>query len=115
MISKKDVEIIKRDIDDIKTLLVGNIKEKADTADRYQEYLNSIKLRVKSIVDVPGGKNVPDLRITLEIDPIIIEFNDEGEAFVNSTFRAINGLNLLDMQDTMKLVRAINNKKIKKY
>ena len=115
MILKKDVEIIKKDIDDIKTLLVGNIKEKADIADKYQEYLSCINLKVKSITDVIDGKEIPNLKIVLELDPIILEFNEKGEAFVNPIFRAINGLNLLDTQDTLKLVRAINSKKIKKY
>lgn len=108
----KDIKEIKKTTAEIKAAVVGDLAEKANKLDEVLEDLSHIQLKIKSIVDTVDYNGRPAVKIIYEVPQVMLMFDDEGNVLVNETFRAINGLNLIDMNDQMKLIEKINEKKI---
>lgn len=105
---KKD---IKETVDRIETLLTGNLKERAKRADELEEYLSHVELRVKSVSEVPGSDGTTDIRVVYECPQIIIRYDGNGNIIENETFKAINMLNLIPLEDMQRIISVIENKK----
>lgn len=103
---------LNKDIAEIKATISGNLSEKAEKLDETQEYLSHISLKVKNVVETIDYNGRPALKIIYECPSVLLMFDDDGNVIPNEQFKAINGLNLIDLDDQMKLVDFINRKKI---
>jgi hypothetical protein len=100
---------MKKDIAEIKAMLANGLVEKAEKADEQDEYLACIKLKVKSISQMPLENGKIGVKIIYDAPQIVLEYDDSGEVMVNSTFRAINGLDLISMEDKIRIARFLNS------
>lgn len=108
----KTIKELKKDVAEIKVTLVGESFTKSKKLNEVLEDLSNIQLKVKSITETVDYNGRPVLKISYEIPQVFLVFDDEGNVQVNETFRAINDLDLIDMEDKMKLIEKINKKKI---
>ena len=108
----KDLKEIKKNTVEIKAALAGDLSRKSQKLDEVLEDLSHVQLKVKSITDTVDYNGRPALKVVYEAPQILLLFDDDGNVLVNETFRAINGLDLIDMNDKIKLMEKINEKKI---
>ena len=109
----KDVKEIKKQLNDLKSTLTSNIEAKAQKADEYDDYLSKIKLKVKNVNEFYEEDGSVSLRINYEAPQIMLRFTEEGEPVFNELFKAINMLNLVDLDDMKKISDAIDAEKSK--
>lgn len=106
----KDIKDVKKDLAEIKAKIVGDLSAKADKLDEILEYLSHIQLKVKSITETVDYNGKRALKVVYDVPQILLTFDDDDNIMINETFRAINGLNLIDMEDQIKLLESINKK-----
>lgn len=109
---RNDVKEIKNEIAEIRASLAGDFSDKAKKLDEVMADLSNISIRVKGIVDTVDLEGKPALKIIYEIPSVLLVFDDNGNVMENSMFKAINGLDLISMDDKLKLLENINKKKI---
>lgn len=100
---------MKKDIAEIKAMLIGNLNEKAEHADEQDKYLACVKLKVKTISQTPLPNGKIGVKIIYDAPQVVLEFDDSGNTMVNETFRAINGLDLISMEDKIMIARFLNS------
>ena len=108
----KDLKELKKDVAEIKATLVGDLEKKGKKYDEMKEDLSYVSLKVKSIVETVDETGKPALKIIYEAPQILLTFDDNGNVLENSVFKAINGLDLIGMNDKIKLIESINRKKV---
>ena len=107
----KDLKQLKQDIAEIKQILSGDLPKKADELKEIKELLPFVHLKVRSITDTIDENGKDALIVVYEAPQIVLRFDDNGNIMLNNVFRAINGLNLIDMEDQIKLLNSIKVKK----
>lgn len=107
----KDFKEMKQDIAEIKASLVGNLTKDSKELEETKKNLSFVSLRVKSMAEVVDTNGRPALKITYEAPQVILSFDDNGNVMENSVFKAINGLDLINMDDKIALVEKIEKMK----
>ena len=108
----KDLKELKKDVAEIKASLSSDLSKKSKKLDEIQEDLSNISIKVKNIVETVDYNGKPALKVIYELPQIILLFDDNGNVMENPMFKAINGLDLISMDDKLKLLENINRKKI---
>lgn len=109
---RKDLKELKQDVAEIKASLSGDLSLKAKKLEEIQEDLSNISIKVKNVVETVDYNGKPALKIIYEIPNILLLFDDNGNVMENAMFKAINGLDLISMDDKLMLLENINKKKI---
>ena len=109
---RKDLKELKQDVAEIKASLSGDLSLKAKKLEEIQEDLSNISIKVKNVVETVDYNGKPALKIIYKIPNILLLFDDNGNVMENAMFKAINGLDLISMDDKLMLLENINKKKI---
>lgn len=110
---RKDVSEIKDNLKKLNSFLVSDTEKKAKKYDKMKEYLSYYKIKIKHIVETEGPTGKPAIKIVYENPQIILEFDEEGNPIENEVFKAINGLDLVNTDDSLTLINSIGAKKMK--
>ncbi|MBR3208854.1 MAG: hypothetical protein IKF82_01155 [Bacilli bacterium] len=111
---KKEIQELKNNVENLYNLLLSDVEEKASKCDEMKKYLSQFKIKVKHIVQTTTNSGKPALKIIYECPQVLLEFDDEGNPLENTVFKAINGLNLVDISDFKILINSIDGMKNKK-
>lgn len=107
----KDLKELKKEVAEIKAALVGNLEKKGKEYDEMKEDLSHVLLKVRAIVNTVDDFGKPALKVVYEAPQVLLTFDDNGNVLENNTFKAINGLDLISLDDKLMLLKEINEKK----
>lgn len=110
----KDLKLLKKDMAEIKAVLVGNLQKDSEELKQIKEYLSLINLQVKNVVETIDSTGRPIMKITYDAPKITLSFDSNGNVIENKVFKAINGLGLIKIDDQIALAMAISSKKTSK-
>ena len=106
----------KKELRQIKELLQkyidNNVLKKAELYEKNKENIEKVKLHLKGVHKFFDEENGSwGAKVEYNIPPVIIYFDENKEIVQNDVFRAINLLNLLSIEDTLKLVNELEGVK----
>lgn len=104
---RKEIKEIKSSVNELKLNLAPSIIDKARKYDELIENLSKIKIKVKSAKKVINDSGDKELKVEYEIDPILLSFDEKGNAKYEPMFYALNITNLISYEDMEKLMKAI--------
>ena len=107
MAIKKDLKEIKEQNTEILAFLHSNFLTKAREYDEVMKYLSHIHLKcnIQTCLDVAGNTY---LKLEYKMDPVEIHFDEDKNIMDNSTFKAINQLNLISFTDMKNISHKID-------
>lgn len=107
MAIKKDLKEIKEQNAETLKILKSNFLAKAEEYDKVMKYLSHIKLKcsIQNCLDIAGNTY---LKLEYKMEPIEIHFDDSNNVIENTTFKAINYLNLISFNDMKNISHKID-------
>lgn len=111
---EKRLERIEKDLIEIKKSLDSKIIKKANQYDEMLINLKNVKIYTTCSQEVNANNGEPFVKVEYHIEPTIISIDDEGNLECNETFRALNLLNLISIEEQSEIQKLINILKIVK-
>ena len=111
MLLKKEVQLLKKDITEIKDKFGKLTEETINKAKKYDElnqYLKNVRLNVTGLAETYDIEKMRNkIVVSYSIDPINIYIDMDNNVSVNETFKSINMLNLISFDDMAKITNKI--------
>ena len=105
-----------KDIKEIKTTLneiASDTLEKARKYDELMKYLSKIKLELEKAALSYNQDGTYNVKVNYKMPYVLLSFDGDGNVIQNERFTAINMLNLISIDDMMKISEVINEAKNK--
>lgn len=113
---QKRFDNLSEDFSNLKKLVENNelktLRMKEQELNKTRELLSHIQLKIKDVKlyeDDNTGKEYA--RITYTIDPLRIDFDDDGNPLKNEVFRAINMLDLTSLKDIERVQKVFSEER----
>ena len=107
---------IRKDIKEIRKKVDSLTNETINKAKKYDELinnLNKIKIKIDKTSFFVDEYGKIALKIDYQIPPIRLYFDDNDDVIKNETFYSLNILNLVPMEEQLKIVKKIEEAKNK--
>lgn len=109
-ISKKRFKKIEESIFRLEKSITDDYKNQYQRLNEIVNELSYVKIKVEKTINTVDDYGNTALKIFYTLEPVTLTSDDSGEILKNDIFCAINDLNLIDIDDQIKLAN-----EIKKY
>lgn len=104
MIRRREVKEIRAKLD----TLTNTIASKAVAYDKSQDLLKDVQIRIAKAYPIFDENTLRyGIRIEYSVAPTTLYLDDDGETMVNCRFKAMNGLDLIPLEDLQLVSEAI--------
>ena len=109
---KKQIGDLQQNVEEltkiIKSQELVKLREESKRLNNTEELLSNLHLKLKNVqlFDDPDTFS-QNVRVSLEIPAIIVKIDSDGNVVKNDQLRAINLLDLISLEDTMKIQKKI--------
>lgn len=105
---RKEIKVIKEELQDLKQQLSSNVIAKAKLYDELTKNLSNVHIKLKSAKSFISPSGEEQLKIEYEVDPVFLSFDDKNEPLYNPRFYSMNITNLVSQEDMFKISKAID-------
>jgi len=109
---KKQIEFMQFTIDELKKTIETQELQRLRTMQKEynqeKEALKNVRIKLKDIREVLCEDGYSRIEVKYEVPTIYLNLDGDGKVLRNETFRAINILDLLPREDTLRIAKVLD-------
>ena len=109
---KKQIEFMQFTIDELKKTIetqeLQRLRAMQKEYNQEKEALKNVRIKLKDIKEVLCEDGYSRIEVKYEVPTIYLNLDGDGKVLRNETFRAINILDLLPREDTLRIAKVLD-------